>query len=234
MADPLNLDWFAFELDEGQELTLDVDWGEGGVGRAEATLAITDQSGAAAERSSADSDEWSGGEAPLADEVIWVEIDSDAGYEGGFTWWSDSDGGLMLDEDAIGAASASADEPVTEVAVADENGLFVGADILFGEEIPIGDVLIGGDGSEIYRITSESEGETVTILDFHAGAGGDVLDISDLLATGSGSLEVAYDSRSESTTVTVSALGTEDTVIVVYGADLTSDFDAYVVTDTIV
>ncbi|MCZ6523260.1 MAG: type I secretion C-terminal target domain-containing protein, partial [Alphaproteobacteria bacterium] len=121
-----------------------------------------------------------------------------------------------------------------EAAEADESGLFVGADIVFGDEIPIGDVLIGGDGRETYRVTSESEGATVTILDFHAGDGGDRLDISELLATGSGSLDVAYDSRSESTTVTVSGVGTEDTVIVVYGADLTSDFDAYVVTDTIV
>ncbi len=234
MADSLNLDWFAFELGEGQELTLDVDWGEGGVGRAEATLAITDQSGVATERSFADGTDWMSGEASLADDAIWVAIDSDAGYEGGFTWWSDSDAGLVLDESLIGPADAPVDEPAIAAAQADESGLFVGADILFGAEIPIGDVFIGGEGREIYRVTSESEGETVTILDFHAGDGGDVLDISDLLATGSGSLEVAYDSRSESTTVTVSGVGTEDTVIVVYGADLTSDFDAYVVTDTIV
>ncbi len=234
MADSLNLDWFAFELDEGQELTLDVDWGEGGVGRAEATLAITDQSGVATERSFADGADWMSSEASFADDAIWVAIDSDAGYEGGFTWWSDSEGGLVLDESLIGPADTLADEPAIEAAEADESGLFVGADIVFGDEIPIGDVLIGGDGRETYRVTSESEGETVTILDFHAGDGGDRLDISELLATGSGSLDVAYDSRSESTTVTVSGVGTEDTVIVVYGADLTSDFDTYVVTDTVV
>ena len=49
--------------------------------------------------------------------------------------------------------------------------------------MPIGDARIGGTGHETYRITTESEGETVTILDFHPGAGGDVFDISDLLTT---------------------------------------------------
>ena len=97
MAGSLNLDWFAFELDEGQELTLDVDWGEGGEGRAEATLAITDQSGVATERSFADGADWMSSEASFADDAIWVAIDSDAGYEGGFTWWSDSEGGLVLE-----------------------------------------------------------------------------------------------------------------------------------------
>jgi len=226
----MDFDWFSFDLANGQELTLEVDWGEGGVGRAETTLALSDEGGVTLLRSFADATEWSGDGAALADDAVWVAIDSDSGYEGSFTWLPEADGGLTLDDAPIGALSAVADQ----VAGADEDGLFFGADILFGEQIAIGDVLIGGDGSETYRVTSESEGETVTIVDFHTGAGGDTLDISDLLATGTGSLDVAYDSRSESTTLTVSGIGSGDTVIVVCGADLTSDFDTHVITDTII
>lgn len=230
MADSLDFDWFSFDLANGQELTLEVDWGEDGVARAETTLTVSDEDGMTLLRSFADATDWSGDGAAFVDDALWVAIDGDDDFERTFTWLVEADGGLSLDDAPIGALGAMAGEVVD----AAESGLFFDADILFGEQIAIGDVFIGGDGSETYRVTAESEGETVTIVDFHTGAGGDTLDISDLLGTGMGSLDVAYDSRSESTTLTVSGIGSGDTVIVVCGADLTCDFDTYVVTDTVI
>ena len=231
MADTPDLEWFPFDLGDGQRLVLDVDWGAGGAGRAQTVLAVYDADGALIDQSYSNGAGWLGGEPWFADDVLW--LDSDRGFFGDVTWTTADDGLLYLDEIPTAAEAAGADEDAA-VAAGDESGLITGGDILLGDDIVLGDVLIGGAGNEGYRITAESEGETVTILDFHPGEGGDVLDISDLLGAGSGALEVSYDSRSESTTLTVSGAGTDDTIIIVHGVDLTSDFDAYVVTETII
>ena len=234
MAESLDLDWFPFSLSDGQRLTLDVDWGEGGLGRAEAFLAVYDKSGALLHESLSGAQSWSGGPFTYSGENLWLGADSGDGFYAEFTWTADADGILNLDEVPILAEPAGQIwEALAEAAASTEGGLFAGGDLLYGGGIAIGDVLIGGAGKEGYRITSASEGDTVTILDFHPGEGGDVLDISDLLATGAGSIEVSYDSRSASTTLTVSGAGAGDTTIIVHGVDLTSDFDAYVVTDIV-
>lgn len=236
MADKLDLDWFPFDLGDGQRLVLEVNWGEGGVGRAQAAFAVYDSAGGLIGQSLTDGSSWLGGSLSFAGDVLWVDIDNDEGFYGEYMWTMADDGALYLDEVPIPAEAAGAEGEAAaeEVGAGEMSGLFAGGDILFGGGIAIGDVLIGSAANDTYRITAESEGDTVTILDFHPGEGGDVLDISDLLANGSGTLEVSYDSRSASTTLTVGGTGGGDTVIVVYGVDLTSDFDAYVVTDTII
>ena len=231
MAISQDLEWFPFALDDGQSLTLEVDWGEGGLGRAEARFAVYDDNGVLIREGQADGSSWLGGGTSFSDDSLWLGIDGEAGFAGAFTWTAGEEG-LSLDEVPVTALGAGV-ELAPEFGAVELAELFAGGDILYGGGVPSGELRIGGAGHDTYRITSDSEGETVTILDFHAGAGGDVLDISDLLATGSGAIEVAYDSHSASTTLTVSGAGAGDTVIIVQGVDLTSDFDAYVLTDTI-
>ncbi len=231
MAISQDLDWLPFALEDGQSLALEVDWGEGGVGRAEVTLAVYDAEGALVRQDHADGSSRLEGGPSLADDALWLGIDGEQGYAGGFTWSAD-EGLLSLDEPLL-AAAGGGEGAAPEAGALEASELFAGGEIVYGGGLPIGDVRIGGTGHETYRITAESEGETVTILDFHPGAGGDVLDISDLLATGSGTIEVAYDSLSASTTLTLSSAGMGDTVIIVHGVDLTINIDAYVVTDTI-
>lgn len=232
MAITLDLDWFAFDLSDGQRLMLDVNWGEGGLGRAEAVLAVYDGSGALIQQSYSDGGGWLGAVPALGDDAVWLDIPDDENFVAEFTWTDEGDGALGLDYVPIAATGTGQGDVVADIAADDDSGLFAGGDVLYGGGIPMGDVLIGSEGNDTYRITAESEGETVTILDFHPGAGGDVLDISDLLAVASGTLDVSYDSHTLSTTLTVSG-GIGDTVIVVQGVDLTSDFDTYVITDTI-
>ncbi len=231
MVQTLDLDWFAFDLGAGQHLVLDVDWGEGGLGRAEAVLEVYDESGSVVEQTLVDGAGWSGGTLSFVDDVVWLEVDGETDFHAEFTWSADGVGGLGLEETSIPVAAAAA--AAAEVGVGEDSDS-AGADILYGTGIAMGDVLIGGEGSDVYRVTGQNEGETVTILGFHSGEGGDVLDISDLLASAKGALDVSYDSSTESTTLTVAGSEAGNTIIVVYGVDLTSDFDAYVVTDTII
>jgi hypothetical protein len=229
MADTLDLNWFPFDLADGQRLVLDVNWGPGGESRAETSLSVYDQSGAVVTASQSPSG-WSGAELVGAESPMWISSGDDEAFVGEYTWLVDDQGGLVLiDPDAVISGGAVADFPPEGL-----GGLLAGSDVVFGGDISMGDVRIGGTDEETYRITSENAGETVTILDFPGGESGAVLDITDLLATGAETLDVSYDSTTESSTLTVSAATAADTIIVVQGVDLTTDFDTYVVTETVI
>jgi hypothetical protein len=229
MAETLDLNWFPFDLADGQRLVLDVNWGAGGESRAETSLSVYDQSGTVVTASQSPGG-WSGAELVGAESPMWISSGDDEAFVGEYTWLVDDQGGLVLiDPDAVVSGGAVADFPPEGL-----GGLLAGGDVVFGGDISMGDVRIGGTDEETYRITSENAGETVTILDFPGGEGGAVLDITDLLATGAETLDVSYDSTTESSTLTVSGATAADTIIVVQGVDLTTDFDTYVVTDTVI
>lgn len=228
MADILDLDWFPFDLADGQSLVLEVNWGAGGYGRAETALYVYEEDGALVRQAPPDGSAWGSGGLGFDGDILWVGGEDDGDFHAEFTWIEDGSGLNLVDGAADAAAAGAAEGQSGEA----EGSMFAGGSILVGGEIPMGDVLLGGDESDVYRITSASQGETVTILDFNPDAGSTTLDISDLLSSGADSLEVTYDSHTESTTLTLSGGGAE-TVIVIQGVDLTSNFDDYVITDTI-
>lgn len=227
MADTLDLDWYPFDLAEGQRLILDVNWGPGGDGRAETSLSVYEADGTLVTESLSHG-AWEGAAPAISGASIWVESDDDQEFTGEYTWVTNDQGEITLVDTAAPATGAA------EVASQGLGGMLAGGDVVFGGDISMGDVRIGGEGQETYRITAENSGETVTILDFPVGEGGAILDITDLLATGAESIDVSYDSATQSSILTVSSATAADTVIVVQGVDLTSDFDTYVITDTIV
>ena len=227
MADNLDLDWYPFDLGDGQRLVLDVNWGPGGDGRAETSLSVYEADGTLVAESGSPG-LWEAASPAFSGDSIWVESVDDQEFTGEYTWVMNDQGGLTLVDTAAPATGAS------EVASQGLGGMLAGGDVVFGGDISMGDVRIGGEGQDIYRITAENTGETVTILDFPIGGSGAILDITDLLATGAESLDVSYDSTTQSSILTVSSATAADTVIVVQGVDLTSDFDTYVITDTIV
>lgn len=227
MAETLDMDWYPFELADGQRLVLDVNWGPGGDGRAETSLNVYEADGTMVTESGS-SGVWDAASPAFSGDPVWVESIDDQVFTGEFTWIMNDQGGLTL-VDAAAAATGGA-----EVASQGLGGMLAGGDVVFGGDISMGDVRIGGEGQDTYRITAENSGEIVTILDFQGGEGGATLDITDLLTTGSESLDVSYNSDTRSTVLTVSSADAADTIIVVQGIDLTSDFDTYVITDTII
>jgi hypothetical protein len=227
MVETLDMDWYPFELADGQRLVLDVNWGPGGDGRAETSLNVYEADGTMVTESGS-SGVWDAASPAFSGDPVWVESIDDQVFTGEFTWIMNDQGGLTL-VDAAAAATGGA-----EVASQGLGGMLAGGDVVFGGDISMGDVRIGGEGQDTYRITAENSGEIVTILDFQGGEGGATLDITDLLTTGSESLDVSYNSDTQSTVLTVSSADAADTIIVVQGIDLTSDFDTYVITDTII
>lgn len=226
MADTLDLDWYPFDLAVGQRLVLDVNWGLGGDGRAETSLSVYEADGTLVAESGSPG-VWDAASPVFSGDPIWIESVDDQEFTGEYTWIMNDQGGLTLVDTAAAATGAA------EVASQGLGGMLAGGDVVFGGDISMGDVRIGGEGQETYRITAEDSGEIVTILDFPIGEGAAILDISDLL-TGAESLDVSYDSATQSSILTVSSATAADTIIVVQGVDLTSDFDTYVITDTIV
>lgn len=233
MAEMGDLDWFSFDLAEGQHLVLDVNWGADGDGRAEAMQTVYGPDGEIITQLATTAAEWTPALMALGDDVEWVPSGADHSFDGEFTWVGVGDNFALVDPEGLGAAALGRLLEGDHDAGAGADFL-AGSEVVFGGEISLGDVLIGGAGQETYRITGDNVGDTVTILGFDHSGEGSVLDISDLIENAGGSLDVTYDQASESSIVTVSGGSEAQTVIIVQGVDLTTDLDAFLVTHPLV
>ncbi len=228
MVEYLDLEGFPFSLQDGQRLVLDVNWGTDGQARAAAKQQVFDAQGnLIAEVEPVDFAYGTGG-IDADPSVLWIASDADATLDVAFHWVADDQGFLLLDGQELAALARHGAELGAGPAALD---LLDGGGIVFGDDISMGDVFIGSDAADTYRVTGDSQGETVTIMGF---GGASVLDISELLAGGNETLAVTYDQASGNSILTVSAPETVDTVIVVHGVDLTADFDLSVVTSSVI
>ncbi len=236
MAETVDLDWFSFDLAEGQHLVLNVNWGAEGDGRAEAMQTVFGPDGEIIAQIATTAADWAPALAALGGDVEWFASGADHSFDAEFTWVGVGENFALVDPQGLDAAALG------RLLEGDDGGagggtgadFLAGGEVVFGGEISLGDVLIGGAGQETYRITGENAGDTVTILGFDQGDHGSVLDISDLLIGGGGSLDVSYDLATQSSIVTVSGGSELDTVIIVQGVDLTGDLDAYLVTHPLI